>query len=171
LSKPVSEEAVQAAYDAEFASQEAGTEYNASHILVETEDAAKDIVEALKGGADFAAMARDKSTGPSGPGGGSLGWFGTGAMVPEFENAVVALEVGAVSEPVKTQFGWHVIKLNETRLIDVPELEDVREQMEQKAREDAVTAQIEALVAQADLEKAEPGSIDPAILRDMSLIE
>ena len=76
------------------------------------DDEAKAIVEELKGGADFAATAREKSTGPSGPGGGSLGWFGAGAMVPEFETAVAAMEAGDISDPVQTQFGWHVIKLN-----------------------------------------------------------
>ena len=112
LSQALSEDAVKAAYDAQFADAEPSKEYNASHILVETEGEALAIQADVDGGADFATVAKEKSTGPSGPNGGSLGWFGKGAMVPSFEAAVVGLEVGAVSAPVQTQFGWHVIILN-----------------------------------------------------------
>lgn len=107
----VTEEAVQNAYDAQFAEFEGEDEFNASHILVESEDEAKTIKTQLDDGADFAELAKEKSTGPSGPNGGALGWFGKGQMVPEFENAVVALEKGQVSDPVQTQFGWHVLTL------------------------------------------------------------
>ena len=85
---------VQTAYDAKYADGFGADEYQAAHILVETEDEAKAIKVALDGGADFAATAKEKSTGPSGPGGGDLGWFGTGSMVPEFETAVVSLQPG-----------------------------------------------------------------------------
>ena len=71
-------------------------------------------------------MARTHSTGPSGPNGGELGWFGKGMMVAEFEEAVLAMDVGEVAGPVQTQFGWHVIKLNETRQTDAPSLDQVR---------------------------------------------
>jgi peptidyl-prolyl cis-trans isomerase C len=109
-----SDSAVQEAYEAAYADG-GGVEFNAAHILVETEEAAAALVEQARGGADFATLARENSTGPSGPNGGDLGWFGPGMMVAPFEEAVLALEVGAVSDPVQTQFGWHVIKLNETR--------------------------------------------------------
>lgn len=162
---------MQAAYEAEYANQAPGEEYNASHILVETEDEAKALVTELEGGADFAELAREKSTGPSGPGGGSLGWFGTGTMVAEFEQAVVAMEAGQVSAPVKTQFGWHVIKLNETRLKDVPTMEEARAELEQKVREEAVTSAVDELVKAADVDKSGAEGINPQILRDLSIVE
>lgn len=171
LATAVTDEALQAAYDATYANAEPTKEFNASHILVETEDEAKAIVEELKGGADFAATAREKSTGPSGPGGGSLGWFGAGAMVPEFETAVAAMEAGDISDPVQTQFGWHVIKLNEVRNAEAPALEDVREELEQQVRSEAVTAAVDALVADADVNRDGAEGIDPSVLSTIKLGE
>lgn len=167
----VSQKAVEMAYEELYDTDSPTKEFNASHILVETEEAAREVLADLEGGMNFAAAARAKSTGPSGPGGGSLGWFGPGAMVAPFEQAVMALEVGEVSEPVETQFGWHVIKLNETRVKDVPALADVREELEQKVREDAVTQQIERLVGEAKIDKSAAIDMNPAVLRDMSLID
>ena len=77
-------------------------------------------------GAAFADVARDVSTGPTGPNGGNLGWFGVGAMVPAFEEAVMALEVGGVTEPFETQFGWHVATLLDTRVQPRPTIDDLR---------------------------------------------
>lgn len=171
LATAVSDDAIQAAYDATYANAEPTKEFNASHILVETVEEAKAIVEELKGGADFAATAREKSTGPSGPGGGSLGWFGAGAMVPEFETAVAAMEAGDVSDPVQTQFGWHVIKLDEVRNAEAPALEDVREELEQQVRSEAVTAAVDALVADADVNRDGAEGIDPSVLSTVTLGE
>ena len=164
-------EAIQAAYDAQFEDAEPMEEYNASHILVPTEEEAKAIKEAIDGGADFAATAREKSTGPSGPNGGQLGWFGTGAMVPNFEAAVIALEVGEVSDPVQTQFGWHVIVLNETRIPERPPLEDVRQELEGQVRDTALTAYIEDLEANAEVDQSGAEGVDPALLKDLTLVE
>jgi len=125
----VTDEDVQAAYDRRFADFVPAQEYNASHILVASEEEAKAIVAELQGGADFADLAKEKSTGPSGPSGGNLGWFGPGRMVPGFEAAVKTLEVGGISDPVETQFGWHVIKLNDTRLPEAPALETLSSEM------------------------------------------
>ncbi len=171
LATAVTNEALQAAYDASYANAEPTTEYNASHILVETEDEAKAIVEELRGGADFAATAREKSTGPSGPGGGSLGWFGAGAMVPEFETAVASMEAGAISDPVQTQFGWHVIKLNEMRNAEAPAMEEVRADLEQQVRSEAVAAAVEALVADAEVDRSGADGIDPSVLSTLTLGE
>lgn len=171
MASPLSEDDVQAAYDEQYANAEAGEEYNASHILVETEEAAIALKEELDGGADFAALAREKSTGPSGPGGGSLGWFGTGMMVPSFEAAVVAMEAGAVSDPVQTQFGWHVIKLNETRKTEAPSLESVREELELQLRQTRVQTTIEDVTAAADVDRSGAEGLDPAILKDLELLE
>lgn len=85
----------------------------ASHILVEKEETAKDILKKINAGEDFSELAKEHSTGPSGPNGGDLGIFGKGQMVPEFEKASFALKIGEVSEPVKTQFGYHIIKRTE----------------------------------------------------------
>lgn len=171
MANAVSPAAVQAAYEEAYDGADPGEEYNASHILVETEEAAQGIVEELAGGADFAGLARDKSTGPSGPGGGSLGWFGKGMMVAPFEQAVVGMKAGEVSAPVKTQFGWHIIKLNETRTKNIPPLSEVRAEIEQKVREDAVTATIESLVSEADIDRSAAESLEPSILRELPLID
>ncbi|ASM73885.1 MULTISPECIES: peptidylprolyl isomerase [Roseobacteraceae] len=171
LATAVTDEALQAAYDATYANAEPTKEFNASHILVETEEEAKALVEELKGGADFAATAREKSTGPSGPGGGSLGWFGPGAMVPEFETAVATMEAGEISDPVQTQFGWHVIKLNEVRNAEAPAMEDVRTELEQQVRSEAVTAAVDALVADADVNRDGADGIDPSVLSTLTLGE
>jgi len=167
LGEPASEDAIKAAYDEQYANADQGEEYNASHILVETEDEAKAIKKELDDGADFATLAKEKSTGPSGPGGGSLGWFGAGMMVPPFEAAVAALEPGAVSDPVKTQFGWHVIKLNETRKAEAPTLESVREELDLQVRQTRVQTSIEELTAAANVDKSGAEGIDPAVLKNL----
>ncbi len=87
------------------------TEVRASHILVKTEQEAKDLLNEIKNGTSFADIAQSKSLCPSGQNGGDLGFFGKGVMVKEFEDAAFSLEVGQVSEPVQTQFGWHLIQL------------------------------------------------------------
>lgn len=163
--------AIREAYEANYDTDAPTREFNASHILVETEEAALEIVAELEGGAVFEGVAREKSTGPSGPSGGSLGWFGPGMMVAPFELAVADMQVGEISAPVKTQFGWHVIKLNETRVKDVPALEEVREEIEQLVREEAVSKRIEALVASSDVDKKAAADIDPTILRQLELVD
>ena len=163
--------ALQAAYETRIENEEAAEEYNASHILVETEEAALAVKEEIEGGAEFAAVAREKSTGPSGPNGGQLGWFGAGAMVPSFEAAVIALEVGEVSAPVQTQFGWHVIILNETRVQERPTLEDVRAELEDGLRSTALEARIEELTAEAEIDQTGAEGIDPAIIKDLTLVD
>lgn len=171
LQGAITDEALQNLYDRQYGDIDPEEEYNASHILVETEEEAVAVKEAIDGGADFAATAREKSTGPSGPNGGDLGWFSAGMMVPGFEAATIALAVGEVSAPVQTQFGWHVIKLNETRQADIPTLEDVRENLTQElsqiAAQEAITAATEAADVQvpADLE------IDPAALKQTDLLD
>lgn len=163
------EEEVQAEYDAQYGSAGAVTEYNASHILLETEADAVAVIEALAEGADFAELAQERSTGPSGPNGGQLGWFTAGMMVPDFEEAVFALEVGEVSAPVQTQFGWHVVVLNDMRDQEAPALEDVRAELEDGLRRARVDAAITELSAAADVVRPEI-TIDPAVIRDLDLL-
>ena len=171
VEEAMTDEAIQAAYDELYGNAEPETEYNASHILVETEEEATALVTELEGGADFAELAMEKSTGPSGPRGGELGWFGTGAMVPPFEEAVVSLDVGAISAPVQTQFGWHVIKLNETRVKDAPALEQVRGELLENVQAAAIESRIEALTATAEIVRPDLEGIDPTILNDPSILE
>ena len=167
----ISEDDLQKAYEEQYANAEPEMEYNASHILVETEEAAQAIKEELDNGADFAELAREKSTGPSGPGGGSLGWFGKGMMVPSFEAAVIALEPGAISVPVQTQFGWHVIKLNETRQTDAPPLETVREELELQLRQIAVQETIDTVTAAATVDRSQAEGIDPTVIQKIEWLE
>ncbi|MRU15731.1 peptidylprolyl isomerase [Roseovarius sp. A21] len=164
-------EAVQAAYDEKYGSAEEETEYRAAHILVETEEEAKALIEELEGGADFTALAQEKSVGPSGANGGDLGWFGEGTMVESFFNAVTELEVGALSAPVQTQFGWHVIKLNETRIKEQPSLDEVRAQLEEELRQAAFEEHVKTLEAGAEIERADTSGIDPTAINDMTLLE
>lgn len=171
LSDALNPAAIEAAYNARFEGAEAQEEYNASHILVETEEAAAAIKAEIDAGADFAATAREKSTGPSGPNGGQLGWFGTGAMVPSFEAAVISLEVGEVSAPVQTQFGWHVIILNETRVQERPALEDIRAELEEEVRAAALETHVDALAEAAQIDRSGAEGMDPAVLKDTSLFE
>lgn len=159
----VNDAALKAAYDAKFAEFEPGREYHAAHILVETEDEAKALIADLDAGADFADLAREKSTGPSGPNGGDLGWFGLGMMVPEFEQVVVGMEEGTVSAPVQTQFGWHVIKLMETRLSEVPPLADVQDELAAEIQDKAIQDKIASLESDGAVERVD--GIDPSVLR------
>ncbi|MDF3349841.1 peptidylprolyl isomerase [Sulfitobacter sp. KE34] len=167
MAEDVSDEELQAAYDAQYSDAEPEPEFNASHILVETKEEADAIKAELDGGADFAELAKEKSTGPSGPGGGSLGWFGPGMMVPAFEEAVAGMEAGSVSEPVETQFGWHVIKLNETRTAEAPALEDVREELETQIRQTNVQEAIESLTDSAEVDRSAAEGVDPSVLNNI----
>tara|TARA_R110002020_G_scaffold475452_1_gene710160 strand:+ start:42605 stop:43468 length:864 start_codon:yes stop_codon:yes gene_type:complete len=171
MESPLDEADVQAAYDEEYGNAEQGQEYNASHILVDTEEEAQAIVEEVNAGGDFAAVAREKSTGPSGPNGGQLGWFGAGAMVPEFEAAVIALEPGAVSAPVQTQFGWHVIKLNEVRVQEAPALEDVRGELEMQIRQIRAQTKIEEVTGAASVDRSGAESVQPSVIKQLSALE
>ncbi|WP_417726836.1 foldase protein PrsA [Roseovarius sp.] len=167
----ISDERLQTAYDAEYAGVEAETEYKAAHILVETEEEAQKLVTELEGGANFAALAQEHSTGPSGPSGGDLGWFGEGVMVPEFFVAVAGLEVGAISAPVQTQFGWHVIKLNETRIKERPTLDAVREDLLVGLRQRAFDDFIIGLEDATDVTRTDTSTLDPALINQTDLLE
>jgi len=167
----VSEEDLQAAYEARFAEVTPVTELNASHILVETEEEAIAIKELIDGGADFAETAIEKSTGPSGPSGGELGWFGPGMMVASFEEAAMSLSDGEVSEPVQTQFGWHIVKLNETRTGELPTLESLRSELTTEIQQAELTARITDLTEAAEITLPEEGAFDFAIIQNLELLE
>ena len=166
----VTDEAVQAAYDATYTGVEPVTEYNASHILVATEEEAIAIKARIDADEDFAAVATEMSTDSSAANGGSLGWFGAGMMVAPFEAGVMALEVGAVSDPVQTDFGWHVIKLNETRIKPAPALEEVRAELVGQVQEAAIQARLAEITATATITRSEVGAFDPAVINNLDLL-
>ena len=131
---PVSDEDLKARFDKE-ASNTHKTEYQVRHVLVKNEDEAKEVIKQLKGGANFATVAKQKSIDvQSGKNGGSLGWINQGMVVPEFFEAVTKLEKGKISsEPVKSDFGWHVIKVEDTRAAKIPSFEQFMADKQTKA--------------------------------------
>ncbi len=164
----ITDEAVQAAYDAKYKNAEPGLEYNAAHILVKTEEEAKKLKDDLDKGADFAELARQHSTDGAAQGGGSLGWFGPGMMVKPFEDAVAALKAGEIGGPLQTQFGWHLIKLNETRAAEAPPLDEVRDELAAELEQATVEARIKAAIDGATVTRTVDG-LDPALLNSPAL--
>jgi len=167
--KAVTPEAAKALYDQTVKAMKPEEEVHARHILVENEDQAKKIAARLKGGEDFAKVAGEVSKDPGSKAeGGDLGWFAKDRMVAPFAEAAFKLPVGQVSDPVKTQFGWHVIKVEEKRTKPVPSFDEMKEQVDQyltrKAQQDIIlklreSAKIErtgaAAEPKADLKKDE----------------
>ena len=168
-----SEAAIAEAYEAfaaAFAEGEPETEYNAAHILVRSEDEIADVVAELEAGRDFAEVARERSTDGSAQAGGDLGWFGEGVMIEPFEAAVMALEPGEISDPVETQFGWHVVRLIDRRDAQVPPLAEVREDLSEQIQREAARAYVDELRADAVVENLS-GDMDPAILGRRELLD
>ena len=165
----VTERALQAAYAAKFPVGSGEQEYKASHILVETEQKARELLALLDGGADFSGLATEHSTGPSGPRGGDLGWFGKGQMVAPFEKAVMGMEAGNYTGPVQTQFGYHLIFLNDRRETSSPAFEDVRSELEVEIQNAAVEEHLRGLMATANVIMPTEW-IDPSILSTLDLI-
>ncbi len=130
VASEVTDEAVRARYDKEVAATPPTNEIRARHILVKTREEAEEIIKQLEAGGDFEAIAKEKSTDGAAPQGGDLGYFGPGQMVPPFEKAAFALEVGEYSkEPVETQFGFHVIKVEDKRAQQPPAFDQVKDQI------------------------------------------
>ena len=163
-SHPVTDDMLKAEYD-RIKATISGSEYKAAHILVEKEAEAKDIIARLKKdpGA-FAKLAKEKSKDPGSKAqGGDLGWFDTSRMVPEFGAAVSKLEKGKfTTEPVKTQFGYHVILLEDSRPVEAPPLEEVKGPLGQQLQQQNVMKQIETLKAGAKIEMAGASTPPPA---------
>ncbi len=147
----ISEDELKAAYEERIKNMPK-IEYKARHILVKTEDEGKAIIKELEGGKDFAELAKEKSTGPSGPSGGDLGWFKPQRMVKPFAEAVVKMEPGKISTaPVETQFGWHVIKLEEQRDVKLPEIDNMKPQLKRQLEQNKMMEYMEKLRAEADV--------------------
>ncbi len=159
----ITDEEIQARYDKEIAAAPPVNEVHARHILVKTKEEAEGIIKQLDGGADFQKLANEHTSDPSGKtNGGDLGYFGPGQMVPEFEKAASALEVGAYSkEPVQTQFGWHIIKVEDKRAQQPPAFDKVKEQVKSLLIRDKYFALVKEAranakvdIPDADLKKA-----------------
>ena len=131
LMERVREEDLTAYYDKEIKNGPVEEEVRARHILLDNREAADAVVADLENGADFAALAKERSKGPSGPSGGDLGYFSKQSMVPAFSDAAFKLAAGETSPPVQTQFGWHVIRVEDRRNRPVPPLDQVRDQIYQ----------------------------------------
>ena len=169
----MTEENISEAYTAfvtEFDGREPTPEFNASHIIVETEEQAQELRAMLDDGADFAELAREHSTDGAAEGGGSLGWFGLGAMIPEFEEAVQTLEIGAYLGPLETRFGWHLVLLNDTRMSSAPPLEEVREALEETLQREAAQAELNRATEAATIERAYE-DLDRSILMRSELLD
>ena len=154
IDKALTDEALKKRYNDLIKKSETSSELRARHILVKTESDAKAIIKELNEGADFEAMAKNKSTGPSGPNGGDLGFFGKGQMVPEFEKAAFALDKGEItSSPVKTQFGWHIIKVEGYRKTEPPTFASVKQKLETEISQEVSAAYVSDLRKLAKIER------------------
>ena len=149
----VTEERLQSRYKEFLTENPPQPEVSARHILVESEDEARNLIGELDGGADFAELAREHSTGPSSVQGGDLGYFTQEQMVPEFAEAAFGMDAGSHSkDPVKTQFGWHVIRVEDRRLQEAPSYEEIEDQMQEEVRR--------AVLAEAVAELREGAAIE-----------
>jgi peptidyl-prolyl cis-trans isomerase C len=161
--------AAYAAFAEAFGQGEPVTEWNAAHILVRSQDEIAAVVDQLEQGREFADVAREVSTDGSARQGGDLGWFGPGVMIPEFEDTVRNLQPGQVSEPLQTRFGWHVVRLLDSRIASVPPLEAVQDQLADELRRATVQSVIEDLRAATSVTDLSQG-LDPALLRRDDLL-
>jgi peptidyl-prolyl cis-trans isomerase C len=165
----ITDEDLQAEYDAQYAAADPVEEFNASHILVETEEEAQALIDALAEGADFAELAAENSIGPSGPEWRAAGLVHRRHDGARIRNAVFELEAGEVSVPVQTQFGWHVILLNDMREQAPPALEEVRAELIEGLRRARVDAASTSLMGEAEIERPEL-DIDPAVIANTDLL-
>lgn len=167
LADAVSDEEVEARYQTFIAENPPVEEVRARHILLETEDEARQVIAALDDGIDFAELASERSTGPSAAQGGDLGYFTAEQMVPSFAEAAFAMEPGSyTSEPVQTEFGWHVIQVEDKRPRDPPGLDEVAPQLTQELQGAAIESHIADLRTDADIEvmeSAQMPSEEPAM--------
>ena len=152
----ITPEAMRKVYDEAIGQVKKEQEVRARHILVETEDEAKAVLAELKKGADFAELAKSKSKDPGSADGGDLGYFTREQMVPEFADVAFKLDKGAISDPVKSQFGWHIIKVEDKRDRQPPEFDKVKDQIEQYLVRRSQAEMITKLRAAAKIDRVAP---------------
>jgi peptidyl-prolyl cis-trans isomerase C len=150
---PVTDAELKARYDS-LASQFGGKEYHLHHILVDNEQQAKDLIAKIKAGGDFEALAKQYSKDPgSAPQGGDLSWSDPKAYVPEFADAALKLKKGEMTDvPVQTKFGWHIIRLDDTRAVQPPPLADVKDQLSKQLEQEKLQQWEQALRAQSKIQ-------------------
>ena len=160
----IKEENIKASYNNFIADETSREEIKASHILMDTESEAIDVINMLNDGDDFAELAKNKSTGPSGPSGGDLGWFKRGQMVPPFEKAAFSLNKNEITQrPVQTQFGWHVIKIFDKRIPEAPSYESMKNKLIQDLERKIVSKKIQDLRNDALIEKLSSSELEPLL--------
>ena len=160
----IKEENLRASYNNFIADETSREEIKASHILMDTESEAIDVINMLNDGDDFAELAKNKSTGPSGPSGGDLGWFKRGQMVPPFEKAAFSLNKNEITQlPVQTQFGWHVIKIFDKRIPEAPSYENMKSKLIQDLERKIVSKKIQDLRNDALIEKLSSSELEPLL--------
>ena len=153
-----------ASYNNYIADETSREEIKASHILLDTQNEAVEVIKMLNNGDNFAELAKNKSTGPSGPSGGDLGWFKRGQMVPPFENAAFSLGKNEISQkPIRTQFGWHVIKVFEKRIPQAPSYENMKNNLIQDLERKIVSKKIQDLRNNALIEKLSSSELEPLL--------
>jgi peptidyl-prolyl cis-trans isomerase C len=163
----VTDDAMHKVYDDAVKQMAPEEEVHARHILVATEDEAKAIEDQLKKGADFATLAKEKSKDPGAAEGGDLGYFTKDQMVPEFADAAFKLDKGQISDPVKTQFGWHIIKVEDKRTKPTPTFDEVKTQLETYVEHRAQADLVQKLRSAANIERLDqppPPAADPSAL-------
>jgi peptidyl-prolyl cis-trans isomerase C len=154
VGKRITEDTLRAEYEKRKASMAGGDQVKARHILLETEEDARAVIEALNKGGDFAELASEKSTGPSASSGGDLGWFGQGQMVPEFSEAAFGLDAGSyTTEPVKTQFGFHVILVEDRKTGEAPPFEQARQQISSEMSGEVLQEMLADLRGKTEVER------------------
>ena len=162
VSLSISEKDIQKAYDNYLADITSREEIKASHILLENKKEAQDIIRRLENGENFIQLAKEFSKGPSGPSGGDLGWFSRGQMVPGFESVAFSLENNQVTNiPVQTQFGWHVIKLNDRRVPEAPDYESLKMQLAQDIERQIVSKKVQELRESSSINRMPAKELEP----------
>lgn len=152
----VTEAQAKAAYEDQIAKLKPEPEVRARHILVKTEQEAKDLAKQLKGGADFNELAKKSSDGPSAQTGGDLGYFSRGQMVKPFEDAAFTLQPGQISDPIQTEFGWHVIKVEDKRNRPLPSFEEVKDQLMASLIQNQLKTVVQSLRGSAKVDIVDP---------------
>jgi len=156
ISDQVTPEAIQQAYQKMVADFKPKEEIHARHILVASKEEAEKVKSEIEGGTPFEIAAMENSTDGSAQKGGDLGYFSRGRMVPAFEKAAFALKVGEISDPVQSQFGWHIIELEDRRMSSVPKFTDVQGQLQQQLLIEAFNTDIKALKTKTEISFTDP---------------
>ena len=164
VQESITDESLEKSYENFVSDKTSREEIKASHILLETKDDAIEVINLLNQGKSFEELAKSKSTGPSGPAGGDLGWFKRGQMVPPFEKAAFLLESQEITkQPVQTQFGWHVIKVFQKRIPDAPSFESMKTTLIQDIERKVIAKKVQDLRLSASIEKMTASELQPLL--------